>query len=64
MRGQHCGFRGAVFKALGKIFQLVGGSADETIARDVWKQARNVATSDKATVVQGNALQVFSQFIA
>ncbi|KAF8477112.1 armadillo-type protein [Kalaharituber pfeilii] len=53
----HCGLRSAIFKSLGKIFKLVGGSADEAIARDVWKQARNVATSDKATLVQGSALQ-------
>ena len=57
---QHCGLRSSIFKALGKMFNLVGGSVDETVARDVWKQARNVAISDKATLVQGSALQVAS----
>lgn len=62
MMEQHCGLRGSIFKALGKMFKLVGGSIDETVARDVWKQARNVAISDKATFVQGNALQVAPYF--
>lgn len=58
---QHCGLRSSIFRALGKMFKLVGGSLDETVARDVWKQARNVAISDKATLVQDSALQVVSR---
>ncbi|KAH0562317.1 hypothetical protein GP486_002982 [Trichoglossum hirsutum] len=53
----HAGLRGSVFKALGKLFEMIGGSADESAARDVWKQARNVASSDKAAVAQMSALK-------
>jgi hypothetical protein len=53
----HAGLRGSVFKALGKVFEMIRGSADESVARDVWKQARNVATSDKAAIAQISALK-------
>ncbi|KAI9772863.1 MAG: hypothetical protein M1840_008745 [Geoglossum simile] len=53
----HAGLRSSVFKALGKLFEMVGGSVDEPVARDVWKQARSVASSDKAAVVQMSALK-------
>jgi hypothetical protein len=48
----HAGLRASIFKALAKIYTCLGSSADETIARDVWKQARSHASSDKAHVVQ------------
>ncbi|KAH0543337.1 hypothetical protein FGG08_002293 [Glutinoglossum americanum] len=53
----HAGLRSSVFKALGKLFEMIKGSADESVARDVWKQARNVASSDKAAIVQISALK-------
>jgi hypothetical protein len=54
----NCGLRSAIFRALGKVFFLVGGMADESNARDTWKAARNAASGDKAAVVQASALQV------
>lgn len=50
--------RSAIFRALGKIARMIGGMADEPTSREVWKQARNAATSDKAAVAQTSALQV------
>ncbi|KAL2201156.1 armadillo-type protein [Corynascus similis CBS 632.67] len=47
----HAGLRAAVFTALGKIATMLGGSLDESIARDIWKQGRNYATSDKGSLV-------------
>ncbi|KAI9756970.1 MAG: hypothetical protein M4579_003628 [Chaenotheca gracillima] len=52
----HAGLRGSIYKTLGKLFQTVGGSADESITREVWKSARNAASSDKAWLVQSVAL--------
>lgn len=48
----NAGLRAAIFKALGRIFKGIGGSTDETIARDVWKQARSYASNDKSFLVQ------------
>jgi hypothetical protein len=48
----HAGLRASTFKTLGKISKSVGASADEGIARDIWKQARNHAPGDKAHIVQ------------
>jgi hypothetical protein len=48
----NAGLRAATFKALGKIVGIVGTSTDESIARDIWKQARNHASSEKAFIVQ------------
>ncbi|KAK8108407.1 hypothetical protein PG984_014208 [Apiospora sp. TS-2023a] len=43
----NAGLRGAVLTSLSKIVGMVGPSMDETIARDIWKQGRNVAGNDK-----------------
>lgn len=51
----HTGLRAAVFSALGKIVESVQSSSDETVARDVWKQARIAVSSDKASLVQVKA---------
>ncbi|KFY69762.1 hypothetical protein V499_09780 [Pseudogymnoascus sp. VKM F-103] len=48
----NAGLRASTFKALAKIINCVGRSADEGIARDVWKQARNYASADKGHIVQ------------
>jgi hypothetical protein len=58
--GSNCGVRSSIFRALGKVFRLVGGMADESISKDIWKVARNAAAGDKAAVVQASALQVTS----
>lgn len=47
----HAGIRASVFTALAKIATMLGGSLDESIARDVWKQGRSYATSDKGSLV-------------
>jgi hypothetical protein len=56
--GSNCGMRSSIFRALGKVFRLVGGMADESTSKDIWKAARNAAGGDKAAVVQASALQV------
>ncbi|KAI8953934.1 armadillo-type protein [Xylaria longipes] len=46
----HAGLRAATFTALGKIAGMIQSSIEETTARDIWKQARNAATSDKGSL--------------
>ncbi|KAK8017172.1 hypothetical protein PG991_008248 [Apiospora marii] len=46
----NAGLRGAVLTSLSKIVGMVGPSMDETIARDIWKQGRNVAGGDKGNL--------------
>ncbi|KAI8943683.1 hypothetical protein NX059_001668 [Plenodomus lindquistii] len=58
----YTGLRAAVFKAVGKVFKGVGKSADELIARDAWKQARN-ACGDKSYLVQTSACYCLEQLI-
>ncbi|OAA74621.1 HEAT repeat protein [Akanthomyces lecanii RCEF 1005] len=47
----NAGLRAAIFTALAKIIGIVEGSMDESIARDIWKQGRNYASSDKGSLV-------------
>lgn len=47
----NAGLRAACFTALSKVLLLVDGSMDEAISRDIWKQARSYASSDKAALV-------------
>lgn len=47
----HAGLRAACFGALGKIARMVGQSMDDTSARDIWKQGRSYASTDKGAVV-------------
>jgi hypothetical protein len=58
----HTGLRAALFKAVGKVFKGVSSHADELIARDAWKQARN-AGSDKSYVVQTAACYCLEQLM-
>jgi hypothetical protein len=51
----HAGLRGSIFRALALTIEGVGPSIDEQIARDIWKQARNGASNDKAVFVQRTA---------
>ncbi|KAI0127616.1 armadillo-type protein [Xylariales sp. AK1849] len=46
----NAGLRAAVLTALSKIAIMVGGSMDESIARDIWKQGRGAASADKGSV--------------
>ncbi|KAK0101044.1 hypothetical protein ONS96_006274 [Cadophora gregata f. sp. sojae] len=60
----NAGLRAAIFKALGKVVKMIEGSIDDSIARDVWKQARTHASTDKAALVQVAAchcLRLFSK---
>ncbi|KAI1002232.1 Pof6 interactor protein 1 [Podosphaera aphanis] len=56
------GLRAAALKALGKIFGKIGINIDESMARDIWKQARNYAIMDKAALVQIAACWSLGQF--
>ncbi|KAH6624733.1 armadillo-type protein [Chaetomium sp. MPI-SDFR-AT-0129] len=47
----NAGLRAAVFTAFGRIATMLGGSLDEGLARDIWKQGRSYATSDKGSLV-------------
>jgi hypothetical protein len=60
----HAGFRGSIFKAFGRIYIGIAGSADEPLARDVWKQARNAASNDKSFIVQRAACFCLEQLIS
>ncbi|PUU78144.1 armadillo-type protein [Tuber borchii] len=59
----HCGLRSSIFRALGKVFSTVRDMADEAVARDVWKQARNVAVGEKSALVQASALQCMEELL-
>ena len=59
----HVSIRAAVFKTLGKIIASIGGSLDENIARDIWKQARGAASGDRGALVQINACWCLEQLI-
>jgi hypothetical protein len=60
----HTGFRGVIFAVLRKIVVGIGVPIDEATARDIWKQARNAAVSDKSTFVQVHACRCLEQLIA
>ncbi|PWI74534.1 HEAT repeat protein [Purpureocillium lilacinum] len=47
----NAGMRAAVLTALAKIVVMIEGSMDETICRDIWKQCRSHAASDKGALV-------------
>ena len=59
----HVGLRAAVFPALGKIVGILQGALDESVARDIWKQARTVASGDKAALVQASACRCLEQLV-
>lgn len=52
LKSSHTGVRGCVFRAIDGLIVGIKASLDEHVARDIWKQARNAATSDKSTFVQ------------
>ncbi|EPS28606.1 hypothetical protein PDE_03552 [Penicillium oxalicum 114-2] len=59
----HTGLRGVIFSVLRKTIVGIGVPVDESLARDIWKQARNAATSDKSTFVQVHACRCLEQLI-
>jgi hypothetical protein len=60
---EHAGLRSSIYTALGKLFENIGGSADEFISKDVWKNARSSASSDKAVLVQARACRCLEQLV-
>ncbi|OQE93128.1 hypothetical protein PENNAL_c0006G12077 [Penicillium nalgiovense] len=60
----HTGLRGVIYAVMRKIVVGIGVPIDEGTARDIWKQARNAAISDKSTFVQVNACRCLEQLIA
>lgn len=59
----HTGLRATIFKAIGRVFKGVGGSADEAVAREAWKQGRSICVNDKSLLVQANACFCLEQLI-
>ena len=57
----HVALRAAVFKAASKVVAAVQGSLDEAVARDLWKQGRNAASTDRGALVQINACYCLEQ---
>ncbi|PFH59619.1 hypothetical protein XA68_12081 [Ophiocordyceps unilateralis] len=47
----NAGLRAAALNSLGKIVGMIQSSMDESISRDMWKQARNHAATDKGALV-------------
>ncbi|KAI1627545.1 armadillo-type protein [Exophiala viscosa] len=48
----HTGARGCVFRALSGVVLGIQNSLDESVARDIWKQARSAAANEKSAFVQ------------
>ena len=59
----HAGLRAAIYRGLSKVVGMVQSSIDETIARDIWKQGRTSASTDKAALVQARACSCLGQLI-
>lgn len=59
----HAGLRAAIVKSLGNVVTVVRGALDETLARDIWKQARSLASSDKAGLVQAKACGTLEELV-
>lgn len=59
----NAGFRSSIFVALRKVVAGVGVHVDEQTAKDIWKQARNAATNDKANLVQTSACYCLEHLI-
>ncbi|RCI09921.1 hypothetical protein L249_8394 [Ophiocordyceps polyrhachis-furcata BCC 54312] len=47
----NAGLRAAALNSLASIVGMIQGSMDESISRDIWKQARNQASTDKGALV-------------
>ncbi|KAG6102753.1 hypothetical protein E4U30_002290 [Claviceps sp. LM220 group G6] len=59
----HAGLRAVALAALAKIVAMVEGSMDENICRDIWKQARNYAASDKGSLVVISACRCLKSLV-
>ncbi|KAI1085885.1 ARM repeat-containing protein [Whalleya microplaca] len=59
----HAGLRAAALTALAKIVGMVRGSLDESIARDIWKQGRTAASSDKGSLTVVSACRCLRSLV-
>ncbi|KID80078.1 Pof6 interactor protein 1 [Metarhizium brunneum] len=59
----NAGLRAAVLHALAKLIAMVQGSMDESISRDIWKQGRNHAASDKGSLVVVSACRCLKSLV-
>ncbi|MCJ1395322.1 hypothetical protein MMC18_008206 [Xylographa bjoerkii] len=59
----HVAIRAAVFKSVRWVVEAVRGSLDESVARDIWKQARNAASGDRGALVQISACACLEQLV-
>ncbi|CAJ2506869.1 Uu.00g080550.m01.CDS01 [Anthostomella pinea] len=59
----HAGLRAAIFTSLAKIVGMVQGSLDESIARDIWKQARNAASGERGSLTIVSACRCLRSLI-
>lgn len=59
----HAGLRGSILAAIRKVIAGTSQPIDEPTARDVWKQARNMATGDKSVLVQMNACRCLEELL-
>ncbi|KAK9449409.1 armadillo-type protein [Limtongia smithiae] len=58
---QNAGYRASIFEAMSQVFSLCGSFIDESMARDVSKQAKSAATGDKSVIVRAAALNCFRE---
>ncbi|KAJ2906773.1 Pof6 interactor protein 1 [Zalerion maritima] len=59
----NAGLRAAVFSALAKVVKIVATSLDEPVARDIWKQSRNYASTDKGFLVVISACRCLKSLV-
>lgn len=59
----HAGVRSNIFYALGRLYAGIGNGADESTAREVWRQARMAAAGDKSHISQLRACYCLEQLI-
>ncbi|KAG5930409.1 hypothetical protein E4U42_001656 [Claviceps africana] len=59
----NAGIRAAVLAVLAKVVTMVEGSMDESVSRDVWKQARSCAASDKGSLVVISACRCLKSLV-
>lgn len=59
----HVALRSAIFRTLGKVVGVVRDSLDEAVAKDIWKQSRNIASGDRGALAQVNACWCLEQLI-
>lgn len=57
------GYRGAIYRGLGRIVKGIAAPIDEDIGRSIRKAARNAASGDKSLLVQTNACGCLEQLV-